>query len=139
MNVISSTLSFPVSESLPFSMNCSVVVSLVVFKGAVTKLTPLKPNEILPEWRYSTGPFSPDFDTIQGLKKEEEDEEEEQSAAVERDRDEDDEEIELEEIEFGGKIYYTDDKYHGELYECLDDGEIGDVVGQLQKGAVFFS
>ena len=28
---------------------------------------------------------------------------------------------------------------NGNLYECLEDGEIGDIIGHLENGAVFFS
>ena len=53
--------------------------------------------------------------------------------------DEDEEEIELEEYEHEGKMYYTEDLQKGNLYECLEDGEIGDIIGHLENGSVFFS
>ena len=59
---------------------------------------------------------------------------------VEEDEDEDEEEeIELEDYEYDGKIYYTEDAQNGNLYECLEDGEIGDIIGHLENGSVFFS
>lgn len=61
---------------------------------------------------------------------------------VEEDDDEDEdeeEEIELEDYEYDGKIYYTEDAQNGNLYECLEDGEIGDIIGHLENGSVFFS
>ena len=63
-------------------------------------------------------------------KKEEEDEDEDED---------EDEEIELEEYEHDGKVYYTEDAKNGNLYECLEDGEIGDIIGHLENGSVFFS
>ena len=51
----------------------------------------------------------------------------------------DEEEIELEEYEHEGKMYYTEDVKNGNLYECLEDGEIGDIIGHLENGSVFFS
>jgi hypothetical protein len=50
-----------------------------------------------------------------------------------------DEEIEVEEFIFENKTYYTDDAQNGHLFECLEDGEIGDIVGNLENGSVFFS
>jgi hypothetical protein len=57
----------------------------------------------------------------------------------ENDNDDDEEEIELDEYEFEGATYYTEDPKNGNLYECLEDGEIGDIVGHLENGSVFFS
>ena len=51
----------------------------------------------------------------------------------------DDEEVEVEEFKFENKTYYTDDAQNGHLFECLEDGEIGDIVGNLENGSVFFS
>ena len=51
----------------------------------------------------------------------------------------DDEEMEVEEFKFENKTYYTDDAQNGHLFECLEDGEIGDIVGNLENGSVFFS
>ena len=51
----------------------------------------------------------------------------------------DDEEVEVEEFKFDNKTYYTDDAQNGHLFECLEDGEIGDIVGNLENGSVFFS
>ena len=50
-----------------------------------------------------------------------------------------DEEVEVEEFKFENKTYYTNCPKNGSLYEYLDDGEIGDIVGHLENGAVFFS
>jgi len=50
-----------------------------------------------------------------------------------------DEEVEVEEFKFENKTYYTDDAQNGHLFECLEDGEIGDIVANLENGAVFFS
>ena len=52
---------------------------------------------------------------------------------------EDDEELEVEEIEIEGVTYYCTDENNGILFECGEDGEIGDEIGYLKKGSVFFS
>ena len=70
---------------------------------------------------------------------EEEDDEEEEENDEDDDPSDDDEEVEVEEFKFGNKIYYTDDAKNGHLFECLEDGEIGDIVGNLENGSVFFS
>ncbi|MHA2340747.1 MAG: hypothetical protein ACXADW_02665 [Candidatus Hodarchaeales archaeon] len=57
----------------------------------------------------------------------------------ENENDDEEEEIELDEYEFEGSTYYTEDPKNGNLYECLEDGEIGDIVGHLENGSVFFS
>ena len=53
--------------------------------------------------------------------------------------DDEEEEIELEEFEFENNTYYTEDPQNGNLYDCLKDGEIGEIVGHLENGSVFFS
>ena len=55
------------------------------------------------------------------------------------DEGDDEEEIELEEFEFENTTYYTEDPQNGNLYECLKDGEIGEIIGHLENGSVFFS
>jgi len=60
---------------------------------------------------------------------------EEDEAEVE----EDDEELEVEEIEIEGITYYCTDEKNGILFECGEDGEIGDELGHLKKGTAFFS
>ena len=65
----------------------------------------------------------------------EEDDDEEDEAEVE----EDDEELEVEEIEIKGITYYCTDEKNGILFECGEDGEIGDELGHLKKGTAFFS
>ena len=52
---------------------------------------------------------------------------------------EDDEELEVEEIEIEGITYYCTDEKNGILFECGEDGEIGDELGHLKKGTAFFS
>ena len=56
----------------------------------------------------------------------------------EEDDDEEDEEVEVEELVIDGKTYYTDDSKNGSLFEYLEDGEIGDIVGHLENGSGFF-
>ena len=70
---------------------------------------------------------------------EEEENLEEEENPEEEDGSSDDEEVEVEEFKFENKIYYTDDAQNGHLFECLEDGEIGDIVGNLENGSVFFS
>ena len=57
----------------------------------------------------------------------------------EEEDDDGDEELEVDEFHFENKTYYTEDNKNGFLYECLKDGEIGEIVGHLENGAVFFS
>jgi len=52
---------------------------------------------------------------------------------------ESEESIEVEEISINGTTYYTNNKRNGTIYECLLDGEIGDEIGYLKDGDVFFS
>ena len=61
------------------------------------------------------------------------------TASEKSDFSDDDEEVEVEELKFENKTYYTDDSKNGNLFECLDDGEIGNIIGHLENGAVFFS
>jgi len=56
----------------------------------------------------------------------------------EEEEEDDDEEVEVEELVIDGKTYYTDDSKNGSLFEYLEDGEIGDIVGHLENGSVFF-
>ena len=72
---------------------------------------------------------------------EEDDEEEDDEEEAEEEEDAEDggDEIELEELLIKDKLYYTDNKQNGDIYECLSDGEIGDIIGNLENGAVFFS
>jgi len=70
---------------------------------------------------------------------EEEEEDDEDDAEEEEDEAEDDEELEVEEIEIEGVTYYCTDENNGILFECGEDGEIGDEIGYLKKGSVFFS
>ena len=53
-------------------------------------------------------------------------------------QDEEDEEVEVAELVIDGKTYYTDDSKNGSLFEYLEDGEIGDIVGHLENGSGFF-
>ena len=60
-----------------------------------------------------------------------EDEEEESEEEVE--------EFDVEDVEIDGKKYYTTDPDNGIVYECMDDGEIGDEIGRLEEGKLFLS
>jgi len=71
---------------------------------------------------------------------EDEDEEDEDVNEEEAEEDEDeDEELEVEEIKIEGKMYYCTGKENGVLFEYCEDGEIGEEIGHLEDGAVFFS
>ena len=74
----------------------------------------------------------------------EDDEEDEAEEEVDEDDEEDeaeddDEELEVEEIKIEGKMYYCTGKENGVLFEYCEDGEIGEEIGHLEDGAVFFS
>ena len=74
---------------------------------------------------------------------EEVDEDDEDEAEEEVDEEEsegeDGEELEVEEIEIENVIYYCTNEKDGILFECGEDGEIGDEIGHLENGTVFFS
>ena len=80
---------------------------------------------------------------------EEEDEEEEDGEEEEVDEEEDgeeeeddideDEEISVEEIEINDVKYYTTDADNGIIFECLEDGDIGEEIGRLEEGVLFLS
>ena len=55
----------------------------------------------------------------------------------EEEDEEDEEELEVSEITIDGTIYYTDDNCNGSVYEYLDDGDIGEIIGQLQNKQLF--
>jgi hypothetical protein len=59
----------------------------------------------------------------------EEDKNKKKSAEEERDELESEEEEDVEEIELNGKKYYTTNKDSGDVYEYLQDGEIGKRIG----------
>jgi len=72
----------------------------------------------------------------------EEDDEEDEDVDEDDEEDEaedDDEELEVEEIKIEGKMYYCTGKENGVLFEYCEDGEIGEEIGHLEDGAVFFS
>ena len=52
---------------------------------------------------------------------------------------EEEEEFDVEEIELEGVKYYTTDPDNGIVYECMDDGEIGEEMGRLEEGNLFLS
>jgi hypothetical protein len=64
---------------------------------------------------------------------EEEDEEEEEEPVQEE------EEVEVVEVEIKGKMYFTTNETSGIIYECLDDGAIGDEIGMFVKGKPVFN
>ena len=72
-------------------------------------------------------------------KEEEEVDEEVDEEEEEAEEEEDGEELEVEEIEIENVIYYCTNEKDGILFECGEDGEIGDEIGYLKKGSVFFS
>ena len=70
---------------------------------------------------------------------EEEAEEEEQSAeeAEEEEQSAEEEEQEVTELEIDGKTYYCDGDDNGNIYED-DDGDVGNIVGELKDGEAIF-
>jgi hypothetical protein len=60
------------------------------------------------------------------------------SPVEEADGGEEEEEDEVFEIKIKGKMYYTDDKENGVIYDVDDDGEISVEVGKLTKGKPSF-
>ena len=74
-----------------------------------------------------------------GLVSENDEEEEKEVEDQVEDEDEVDEELEVEEIEIKGVTFYCTDENNGILFEYGEDGEIGDEIGYLKKGSVFFS
>ncbi len=66
-----------------------------------------------------------------------EEEEEEVVEVVEEDTD-DEEEEELFEIEIIGKPHLVTDEQNGKIYECLEDDEIGDHIGDMISGEQIF-
>ena len=57
----------------------------------------------------------------------------------EEEEEEEEEEFDVEEIELEGVKYYTTDPDNGIVYECMDDGEIGEEMGRLEEGNLFLS
>ena len=53
--------------------------------------------------------------------------------------DDSEEELQVDEIVINDTIYYTDDNLNGSLFACLESGQVGDEVGHLENGDVFFS
>ena len=70
---------------------------------------------------------------------EEVEEEEEEVEEEEEEEEEDEDEEEVFEVTIKGKKYYTTDTVNGEIYDVLDDEEIGDVVGHFKKGIARFN
>jgi hypothetical protein len=59
---------------------------------------------------------------------------EEEEVEVEEGEEEEEEGEEVFGIEVDGKLYYTNDEKNGEVYEALDDDELGDVIGEFKNG-----
>jgi len=68
---------------------------------------------------------------------EEKDEEVEEEKDEESEEEEEDEEVE--EITIKGTDYYTNDLSSGNIYSILEDGDVGDKIGQFKEGKAFFS
>jgi hypothetical protein len=78
-----------------------------------------------------------DDDEEEDEEEEEEDEDENEDEDEDEDQDEEEEEAEVEEYEYHGKTYYIMSKESGPVYECLSDGDIGEEIGKIVKGAVY--
>jgi hypothetical protein len=81
---------------------------------------------------------------VEEEKDEEEKDEEEKDEEVEEEKDEESEEEEeeedeeVEEITIKGTDYYTNDLSSGNIYSILEDGDVGDKIGQFKEGKAFF-
>ena len=65
---------------------------------------------------------------------EEEEEEEEEVGEVEEEEEEEEEGEEVEEITINNKLYYTNDKMNGVIYDIDENGDVGKEVGKLKNG-----
>ena len=65
------------------------------------------------------------------------DEDDEEEADDEEMVDDDEEEQEVTELEIDGKTYYCDGEENGNIYED-DDGDVGNIVGELKDGEAIF-
>ena len=65
------------------------------------------------------------------------DEEEEEAEEEEQSAEEEEEEQEVTELEIDGKTYYCDGDDNGNIYED-DDGDVGNIVGELKDGEAIF-
>ena len=54
---------------------------------------------------------------------------------VEEEEDEEDEE-EVFEINIDGTVYYTNDEKNGDVWEVVDDEDIGEQVGKFENGTL---
>ena len=43
------------------------------------------------------------------------------------------------ELEIKGATYYVTDDSDSPVYECLDDGDVGDEIGTLKSGKLFLN
>ena len=77
---------------------------------------------------------SDDKEEVEQSVDEEDDEEEEVEQSAD---DEEEEEQEVTELEIDGKTYYCDGDENGNIYED-DDGDVGNIVGELKDGEAIF-
>ena len=70
---------------------------------------------------------------------EEEVEETEEEEVEEADCASDDEGLEVFELEIKGATYYVTDDNDSPVYECLEDGDVGDEIGTLKSGKLFLN
>jgi hypothetical protein len=83
-----------------------------------------------------------DQDTVYEEEEQEEAEEEQEEEEDEEEEEEpvqEEEEVEVVEVEIKGKMYFTTNETSGIIYECLDDGDIGDEIGMFVKGKPVFN
>ena len=92
-----------------------------------------KPVEISPEDNTEK-----DADVKEENSAEEDDVEDDTDGETEEE-DDSEEELHVDEIVINDTIYYTDDNLNGSLFACLESGQVGDEVGHLENGDVFFS
>jgi hypothetical protein len=63
-----------------------------------------------------------------------EEEEEEEKEEEEEEDEEEEEGEEVEEITINNKLYYTNDKMNGVIYDIDENGDVGKEVGKLKNG-----
>ena len=55
------------------------------------------------------------------------------------DEEEEEEDIEVELIEFEGSEYYITQDIHKDIYEQLDDGSVGDIIGKFRGNKIVYN
>jgi hypothetical protein len=69
----------------------------------------------------------------------EEEEEEVVEASEEEEEEEEEEGDEVYEVTINDTLYYTNNEKDGDIFECLSDDDVGDVVGSYKDGTPVFT